>query len=55
MTHIICRVLIFQIDISPDTGNVEMKQQAGERLAGFNTYVNGKFVILPKAVGKTCR
>ena len=26
---------IFQIDLSPDTGNVEMKQQAGERLAGF--------------------
>ena len=35
MTHIIFRVLIFQIDISPDTGNVEMKQQAGERLTGF--------------------
>ena len=35
MAHIIFQVPIFQIDISPDTGNVEMKQQAGERLAGF--------------------
>ena len=33
---------IFQIDLSPDTGNVEMKQQAFEAASkGVNTYFNG--------------
>ena len=33
---------IFQIDLSPDTGNVEMKQQAFEAVSkGVNTYFNG--------------
>ena len=33
---------IFQIDVPPDTGNVEMKQQAFEAVSkGVNTYFNG--------------